>query len=111
MTSRDISERYNLSQETIRWRTNQVGLRTQKGKRKYYTEDEVEKVVNYQRKNYSNFRFKNKNKIDIIETYLKDTNNSMLKIAERLNLKHAYVNTVVNEWFENDKTITVMSKL
>jgi len=35
----------------------------------------------------------------------------MLKIAERLNLKHAYVNTVVNEWFENDKTITVMSKL
>jgi len=62
MTSRDISERYNLSQETIRWRTNQVGLRTQKGKRKYYTEDEVEKVVNYQRKNYSILGLKTRTK-------------------------------------------------
>lgn len=110
MTSKDISIIYNLSQQTIQWRTKDVGLRTEKGKRKYYTPEEIDKVVNYKRKNYSNFRFTNKNKIEVIEIYLKNIDNSVINIAEQLNLKHGYINRVINEYLEN-KTITVMSKL
>ena len=33
------------------------------------------------------------------------------QIATALNLKYDYVSRVVNEWFENDKTITVASKI
>lgn len=111
MTSKEISATYHLSQQTIQWRTKAVGLRTQKGKRKHYTEEEVKKVVYYEKKPYLNTRFTNKNKIQIIEMYLKNTDNIQVKIAEELNLNDHYINRVINEWIENDKTITVKSKL
>ena len=111
MTSLEISKKYYLTRSTIQHRTAKLGLITEPKKNKYYTDEEVEQVVNFLKKPYLNTRFTNKNKIEIIDLFLTLKDNSCPNIAEYLGLNWSYVSEVVNEWIENDKTIIVASKL
>jgi len=50
-------------------------------------------------------------KIRVIDFYLTHKNNNCVEIASMMGVSYWFVNYAVNEWFENDKTITVASKL
>jgi len=111
MTSLEISKKYYLTRPTIQHRTQKLGLRTEAKKKKYYTDEEVEQVVNFKKKPYLNARFTNKNKIEVIDLFLTLKDNSSPNIADKLGLKWNYVSEVINEYLNNNNTIIVASKI
>lgn len=107
-----ISERYDLHIETIRYRSDKLKIPFKKNEIRFYTKEQVDLIVNYQKqKHISKKRGYNKNKVDIIDMYLNAKCNNCTHIGDTLNLRWHYVNRVINEWLENDKTITVISDL
>lgn len=50
-------------------------------------------------------------KIAIIDFYLTHHNNNAVEIAEKMGVSYWFVSNTINEWFDNDKTITIASKL
>ena len=112
MTSVEISRKYPISRQSIQYRAKMLGIKSTKRVTRFFTPEEVDKIVNYEYKKHNiDTRAYHKNKIQIIELYLSSKNNSCKEIATALNLKYDYVSRVVNEWFENDKTITVASEI
>lgn len=112
MTSAEISKKYFLTRSTIIYRAKKSNINSEPKKKRIYTDEEVNSIVNYQNKKHiSKQRGYNKNKIDIIEMYLNSKYNSCTYIADSLNLSWHYVSRIINEWLENDNTITVISDL
>lgn len=112
MTSAEIGEKYFLSRSTIRYRANALNIKSEAKRKRYFTEDEVYKIVKYQNKKHiSKARGFKANKIDIIEMYLNSKINTCTYISEKLNVSWHYVSRVITEWLENEHTITVISKL
>ena len=112
MTAVEITQKYPISRQAIQYRAVILGIKSTKRFTRYFTEDEIDAIVNYKYKKHNiDTRAYHENKIQIIEMYLSSKNNSCKEIATALNLKYDYVSRVVNEWFENDKTITVASKI
>ena len=50
-------------------------------------------------------------KITIIDYFLSHRNNSSKEIAEQMGVSEWFVSNTISEWAENDRTITVASKL
>jgi DNA-binding transcriptional regulator LsrR (DeoR family) len=50
-------------------------------------------------------------KITIIEYFLTHRNNSSKEIAQEMGVSEWFVSNTISEWAENDRTITVASKL
>jgi DNA-binding transcriptional regulator LsrR (DeoR family) len=50
-------------------------------------------------------------KITIIEYFLTHRNNSSKEIAQEMGISEWFVSNTISEWAENDRTITVASKL
>lgn len=50
-------------------------------------------------------------KITIIDYFLSHRNNSSKEIAQELGISEWFVSNTISEWAENDRTITVASKL
>lgn len=50
-------------------------------------------------------------KIKIIDFYLTHKNNNCQEIAKMMGVSYWFVSNTVNEWFDNDKTIIVASKI
>ena len=50
-------------------------------------------------------------KIKIIDFYLTHQNNTGQEIANKMGVSYWFVINTLNEWFENQQTITVASKL
>ena len=112
MTAVEITQKYPISRQAIQYRAVILGIKSTKRFTRYFTEDEVDAIVNYTYKKHNiDTRAFHENKIQIIEMYLSSKNNSCKEIATALNLKYDYVSRVVNEWLKNDKTITVASKI
>ena len=112
MTSVEISRKYPISRQSIQYRAKMLGIKSTKRVTRFFTPEEVDKIVNYTYKKHNiDTRAFHENKIQIIEMYLNSKNNSCTQIADTLNLSWHYVSRVVNEWLENDKTITVASKI
>jgi hypothetical protein len=59
---------------------------------------------------HQKFKFSPK-KIMIIDFFLTHKNNSSVEISEKMGVPVWHVNKVINEWLDNDKTITVASKI
>lgn len=112
MTAIDISNTYNLTKGTIMYRAKKIGIKVKPKTKKIFTEEDVEKIINYQ---YCprpiNIKSYQKNKIDIIELYLLIDNNTSAYIASLLSLKKHYVSKVITEYLTNQNTITVISNL
>ena len=112
MTAVEITQKYPISRQAIQYRAKMLGIKSTKRFTRYFTEDEIDAIVNYEYKKHNiDTRAFHENKIQIIEMYLNSKNNSCTQIADTLNLSWHYVSRVVNEWLKNDKTITVASKL
>lgn len=112
MTSEEISNKYPISRQSIQYRAKMLGIKSKPKVKRYFEPEEIEQILNYEyKKHVIDLRSLHKNKIEIIELYLSSKNNSCSQIAKALNLKYTYVSNVVNEWLNNDKTITVASKL
>ena len=112
MTAVEITQKYPISRQAIQYRAVILGIKSTKRFTRYFTEDEIDAIVNYEYKKHNiDTRAFHENKIQIIEMYLSSKNNSCKEIATALNLKYDYVSRVVNEWLKNDKTITVASKI
>lgn len=112
MTAVEITQKYPISRQAIQYRAKMLGIKSTKRFTRYFTEDEIDAIVNYEYKKHNiDTRAYHENKIQIIEMYLSSKNNSCKEIATALNLKYDYVSRVVNEWLKNDKTITVASKI
>lgn len=50
-------------------------------------------------------------KITIIDYFLSHRNNSSKEIAQEMGISEWFVSNTISEWAENDRTITVASKL
>ena len=50
-------------------------------------------------------------KIEIMELYLTNQNNNCKEIAEKMGISFWFVSDTINEFFNNENTITVASKL
>ena len=50
-------------------------------------------------------------KITIIEYFLTHRNNSTKEIAQEMGVSEWFVSNTISEWAENERTITVASKL
>ena len=50
-------------------------------------------------------------KITIIDYFLTHRNNSSKEIAQEMGISEWFVSNTISEWAENDRTITVASKL
>ena len=112
MTAVEITQKYPISRQAIQYRAVILGIKSTKRFTRYFTPEEVDKIVNYTYKKHNiDTRAFHENKIQIIEMYLSSKNNSCKEIATALNLKYDYVSRVVDEWLKNDKTITVASKI
>ena len=112
MTAVEITQKYPISRQAIQYRAVILGIKSTKRFTRYFTEAEIDAIVNYEYKKHNiDTRAFHENKIQIIEMYLSSKNNSCKEIATALNLKYDYVSRVVNEWLKNDKTITVASKI
>lgn len=55
-------------------------------------------------------KYSNK-KINVIDFYLTHPNNNAHLIAIKLSLDYRFVSDTISEWLENNRTITVVSKL
>lgn len=93
----------NLNEHQIRYRCRVLGINF-KGK---LSKKDTIKVLNY--------RFENNKKplpkIKIIEHFLFDKNNSAKQIADIYEITQPQVNKVLDEYFFNDKTIIIESKM
>ena len=56
------------------------------------------------------FKYSRK-KITIIEYFLTHRNNSTKEIAQEMGISEWFVSNTITEWAENDKIITVASKI
>ena len=50
-------------------------------------------------------------KITIIDYFLSHRNNSSKEIAQEMGISEWFVSNTISEWAENDRTVTVASKL
>jgi predicted transcriptional regulator len=53
----------------------------------------------------------NRKKISIIDFYLTHNHNTCYEIAKKMGITYWYVSNTITEYLNNDKTITVASKL
>lgn len=50
-------------------------------------------------------------KIAVIDFYLTHHNNNSSEIAQKMGTSYWFVNNTITEWLENNRTITVASKI
>lgn len=116
-TTKDLSKLTNLAISTINKRARDLGIINKQGEKKLFDKEQVEQIVNYKpkrtiyKKNLHEKMKYNKKKISIIDFFLTHKNNSAVEIAEKMGIPIWHVNKTINEWIENEQTITVASKL
>lgn len=76
-----------------------------------YTSENIAKLENMRLASKQKNKINHKNKINIIDFFLRNVNNTAVEIAEKMSLKVSYVNLVLDEWLNNDKFILVDSKI
>lgn len=62
-------------------------------------------------KDIRNYKKYSNKKINVIDFYLTHPNNNTHLIAIKLSLDYRFVSDTITEWLENNRTITVVSKL
>lgn len=114
-STNEISQELHLTNASIFHRCKVLGIERIKDKDNkknfLFTEDDFQRLKNYvykksplRRNNYQ------KNKIQIIEKYLKNKSNSVEEISKDLNISQHKIHQCIDEYLENG-TITVMSEL
>jgi hypothetical protein len=109
-----VCHQTNLSDQTIFDRIKMLGIKPTKIKKRFFlNDDQIEEIKNFSPyyKDIRKFKKYSKMKIKIIDCFLQNKENSSSQIAKDLNLDIHFVNSTINEWLENDKTIIVASKL
>ena len=101
--TKHIAQMLGLSYSGVYFRQKQLGLLNCK-----WTEDNIKKITEFKP---VLFKRNSRNKILIIEYFLKDKRNSHKTIAEKLGISEYYVNKTLSEWIENDNFISVCSKI
>ena len=103
ITTKHIAQILGLSYSGVYFRQKSLGLLKCK-----WTEENILKVSQFKP---TLFKRNSRNKILIIEYFLKDKRNSYKTISEKLGISEYYVNKTLSEWIENDGFVFVCSKL
>lgn len=113
MTTSEVAKKNNLSESTILYRGRKIGIIYQAKKKHFYTDEEIEKIVQYKRKDYLSRIANSKNKIPVIDAFLELKQNSVPDIFTYLNekLTKEYISNTISEYLKNNKIITVQSKM
>lgn len=104
------SKKLKIARETIRQRANKLGIRNFKSNKRFFNEDELQRIKDFKKRNDLRLNPKySPKKIKMIEFYL--DNRTTKNISEILEIKESLVLRCVNEWLKNDNIITVASKI
>jgi len=109
-----VCHQTNLSDQTIYDRIKLLGIKPTKVKNRFFLNDaQIEEIKNFSPyyKDIRKFKKYSKRKIKIIDCFLQNKENSVSQISKKLKLDIPFVNSTINEWVQNDKTIIVASKL
>lgn len=101
--TKHIAQMLRLSYSGVYSRQKALGLLNCK-----WTEENIKKITEFKP---VLFKRNSRNKILIIEYFLKDKRNSYKTIAEKLGISEYYVNKTLSEWIENDNFVSVCSKI
>jgi len=99
----ELSKKLGISYQTIWNRENKLKILN-----KPYTNDRVNKIINYRKLRVVRHK---KDKVNIIDFFLHNFENTARQIAEKMSLKESYVNKIINEYINNDRCILVDSKI
>ena len=99
-----------IPRETINHRANQLGIRRFEKNKRFFNEDELQRIKDFKKRNDLRLNPKySPKKIKMIEFYL--DNRTTKDISEILEIKESLVVRCVNEWIKKDFSIMVSSKL
>lgn len=111
-TTDSVAEKLHLTREVVRWRGKQLGIKSRgTGKKITYSWDDVERIMNYQRKKYVCNKIELKTRFEVVQVYLSMSENSIKNVSEATGINFSTVNYILTEYFKNDKTIIVESKI
>lgn len=103
LTTKHIAQMLGLSYSGVYFRQKSLGLLKCK-----WTENNIKKVAEFKP---ILFKKNSRNKILIIEYFLRDKINSYKTIADKLGISEYYVNKTLSEWIENNGFVFVCSKM
>lgn len=99
-----------IPRETINYRADQLGIRRFEKNKRFFNEDELQRIKDFKKRNDLRLNPKySPKKIKMIEFYL--DNRTTKDISEILEIKESLVIRCVNEWIKKDFSIMVASKL
>lgn len=99
-----------IPRETINHRANQLGIRRFEKNKRFFNEDELQRIKDFKKRNDLRLNPKySPKKIKMIEFYL--DNRTTKDISEILEIKESLVLRCINEWIKKDNSIIVASKI
>lgn len=103
---KDIATILNTTYGTIYKWEQELGIHGQP-----YTSENITLLEIRKQQSKQKNKVRSKIKINIIDFFLHNINNTAVEISEKMSLKVSYVNQVLDEWMNNDKFILVDSKI
>lgn len=111
-TTERVAYILNLTTPTVRHRTHVLGIHPEvKGRKFLYSDNQIERIKNYQRKKYFSNKVELKTRFAVIELYLSIKENSVKNISESTGISISTVTYILTDYFKNNKTIVVESKM
>lgn len=99
-----------VPRETINHRAKQLGIRRFVKNKRFFNEDELQRIKDFKKRNDLRLNPKySPKKIKMIEFYL--DNRTTKDISEILEIKESLVLRCINEWIKNDFQILISSKI
>ena len=108
-TTVSLARELRMTKANIIVRAKILGM-TKTGRRWKFTDEEADLICGYEPK--VSFREKyHKRKINIVDFFLSNPNNTRIDMASKLDLPISRIDTTINEWCDNEHFIIVESKI
>ena len=108
-TTVSLAKELGMTKESIVARARSLGIQ-ETGYRWIFTDIQADLVCDYQSK--TSFKDKyHKRKINIIDFFMSNSNNTRLDMANKMDLPMSRIDATINEWCDNNHFIIVESKI